>query len=71
MDHMMRSIIEYMEYAVMGLKKEWESGEYKKLSDCPYYDEVKAYCESYNALSRYYYEEDPTILSPSYMLKYY
>lgn len=45
MDHMMRSIIEYMEYAVIGLKKEWESGEYKKLSDCPCYGEVKAYCE--------------------------
>lgn len=71
MDHMMRSIIEYMEYAVIGLKKEWESGEYKKLSDCPHYDEVKAYCDSYNALSRYYYEEDPNIISPSYMLTYY
>lgn len=71
MDHMMRSIKEYMEYAVIGLKKEWESGEFDKLTDCTWYDEVKAYCDSYNALARYYYEEDPELITPKYMLTYY
>lgn len=46
---------EYSEYARDELVQEWKSGDYKKLSECPSYEEVKAYCKAYNALIDYYY----------------
>lgn len=35
--------------------KEWDSGYYSKISECPSYRAVKAYCDSRNILSKYYY----------------
>jgi len=34
---------------------EWQSGLYKKISECPSYGAVKAYCDARNVLSKYYY----------------
>ena len=31
---------------------EWRSGKYKKLSDCPTYPYVKAYCDAITILNR-------------------
>jgi len=47
-----------MESDVHELKQEYQSKQYSKLSDCPSYCAVKAYCEAYNTLARAYYHKD-------------
>lgn len=32
--------------------KEWESGKYNKISDCPTYPTIKAYCDAINILRK-------------------
>lgn len=66
MDHIMGRIYDYMSFDVEDLRKQYESKKYKKLSDCPSYGSVKAYCESYNALVKYYYGDEAHryLLSP-------
>ncbi len=55
MDFAINHIWEYSEYARNELVQEWSSCKYKRLSDCPSYAEVQAYCRAYNALIDYYY----------------
>lgn len=55
MDHVMDYISEYMESDADELKEEYKSGKYSKLSDCPSYGTVKAYCEAYNILAKAWY----------------
>ena len=70
MDHVMRFIREYTDYSVDDLKKEFNSGKYGKLSNCPSYKEVKAYCDSYNALEKYYHVKGQRYyLSPMKLIK--
>lgn len=52
MDHVIEYIINYMQMDVEAFQAEWNSGEYKKLSDCPTYDTIKAYCDAIKALNR-------------------
>lgn len=52
MDHVIEHIIDYMESDVEDFKNEWKSGRYKKISDCPTYPYVKAYCDAIKALNR-------------------
>lgn len=54
MDHIIDRIWEYSEMERDDFIKEWFSGQYRKLSDCPSYPAVKAYCEAINALNKYY-----------------
>lgn len=49
--------------------QEWESGEYKKISDCPSYGAVKAYCDSINILNKFYYGSAEE--SPKKIIKFY
>lgn len=72
MDHAMNFLYDYLQHSVEYLRKEHGSGKYSKLSECPTYKEVKAYCDSYNALVRYYYSEeyrDRALIKPSHLIK--
>ena len=52
MDHVIDFIIEYMQMDKEKFIDEWRSGKYKKLSDCPTYPYVKAYCDAITILNR-------------------
>lgn len=55
MDHVIEYISNYMTADQEEFIKEWKSGKYERISDCPHYAEVKAYCDARNILSKYYY----------------
>jgi len=54
MNHIIDKISDYMEMDEGLFVEEWKSGQYKKISDCPNYFAVKAYCDARNILSKYY-----------------
>ncbi len=71
MDHVMDHIQSYMESDVYELKQEYQSKQYSKLSDCPSYYTVKAYCEAHNTLARAYYHKDDVrryLISPKSLI---
>lgn len=49
-DHAIDSLRTWFDIEIGILKDEFESGEYKKLSDCPSYKACKAYREALNIL---------------------
>lgn len=51
MDHVIEYILSYMEMDVEAFQEEWASGKYEKISDCPTYNAVKAYCNAIKALN--------------------
>ncbi len=56
MDYVIDYIEDYMScYDVEQLRKEYKSGQYKKLSECPNYSTVKAYCQAINILVKEHY----------------
>lgn len=55
MDHAIEWLYNYSDFNRNEFIEEWQSGEYRKISDCPSYYEVKAYCDAINTLSKYYY----------------
>lgn len=55
MDHVISYINDYMKADVEEFIEEWQTGNYKNISDCPHYGAVKAYCTARNVLSKYYY----------------
>lgn len=55
MDHVIDFISNYMWSEKKEFIKEWQSGEYYKITDCPHYGAIKAYCDARNILSKYYY----------------
>lgn len=55
MDHAIEWLSDYMEMDKQNFIEEWQSGQYKKISDCPHYEAIKAYCDARNTLSKYYY----------------
>lgn len=70
MDHAMNFLRDYMSYSVEDLRREFNSGKYGKLSNCPSYKEIKAYCDSYNALEKYYHVKGQRYyLSPMKLIK--
>lgn len=52
MDHVIDFIIDYMQMEKEEFIDEWRSGKYNKLSDCPTYPYVKAYCDAITILNR-------------------
>lgn len=44
MDYEIDFISDYMQMDKEDIIKEWQTGKYKKPSDCPTYPYVKAYC---------------------------
>ena len=52
MDHVINYILNYMDSEKADFINEWGSGEYKKISDCPTYPYVKAYCDAITILNR-------------------
>ncbi|MBT2696383.1 hypothetical protein J7E79_02890 [Bacillus sp. ISL-40] len=48
MDHAIDGLMVYFELSYEELVKEWKSGEYKKLIDCPSYKEANTYRDALN-----------------------
>ena len=53
MDHAINSLRPYYEVTLDWFIEEHRLGEYKKLSDNPYYEEVKALIDAMNTLIKY------------------
>lgn len=54
-DHVINDIKGHLEPRVDDFVKEWKSGEYEKISDCPSYYEVKLLTEAINHISKGWY----------------
>lgn len=52
MDHVIDYILDYMESEKEDFVKEWRSGLYRKISECPSYPMVKTYCDAIKVLNR-------------------
>ena len=52
MDHVIEFILNYMGGDKEEFVNEWRSGAYKKMSACPTYPYVKAYCDAITVLNR-------------------
>lgn len=52
MDHVIEYIQNYMASDVFDFNSEWNSGSYTKISNCPTYPYIKAYCDAIKALNR-------------------
>lgn len=53
MDHVLNSIRSHYEVYLDLFVNEHKSGEYKKFSDNPYYEEIKALIDSMNIIRKY------------------
>ncbi|WFD09961.1 hypothetical protein [Tepidibacter hydrothermalis] len=53
MDHVINGMKSHYEVLLDWFVEEHKSGKYKKLSDNPYYDEIKALIDSMNILRKY------------------
>ncbi|EWG08400.1 hypothetical protein [Cytobacillus firmus] len=51
-DHAIDSLRTWFDLAYEELKKEWKSGQYEKLSDCPSFKAAAAYNEAINVLHK-------------------
>lgn len=58
MDHAIDALRVYYDIALDELKEDWNSGDYKKISDCPSYKEAKAYREAMNVLIKAHYHPE-------------
>jgi len=54
MDHLIDQFDCYLEWSKREFIEEWNSGKYKKYSECPSYKELKALIDSVNILRVYY-----------------
>jgi hypothetical protein len=55
MDHAINSINIYFEITMEELYDEWKTGQYKKLSECPSYEEASTYRKAINVMKKYCY----------------
>lgn len=64
MDHLIEYIIDYMWSDKEQFRKEWASGKYRHIWQCPTYPTIKAYCKAIEALdlNREYGEITPESL---------
>ena len=69
-DHVINSIRSHLEPRVDDFVKEWKSGKYKKISDCPSYYEVKLLTEAINHISKDWFEEKQA-LTPREIIEFY
>ena len=49
-DHAIKSLKTWFDIAYEDLKKEWKSGQYERLSDCPSFQTAAAYRDAMNVL---------------------
>lgn len=61
MDHAINSIMSYLEVEMDFVREEWQSGKYRKLSECPSYPAAKALVDAVHCLERYYYGKAKTM----------
>ena len=52
MDHVIDFILDYMYSEKEDFVREWQSGTYKKISNCPTYPYIKVYCDAIAVLNR-------------------
>ena len=57
MEHIMDRIKAAAEPNKAGFIREWFSGQYDRMQDCPHYEAVLAFCKALNALGRYQYHD--------------
>ncbi|TKH12188.1 hypothetical protein FC694_22500 [Bacillus wiedmannii] len=55
MDHAINAVNEFFEISIERLYEEWKTGEFKKLSDCPTYEESSTYKKAIGIMEKYYY----------------
>lgn len=60
-DHLIEKFDVEINWATESFIKEWQSGSYKKYSDCPSYEELKTLLDSVNILRKYCGWEKMTI----------
>lgn len=61
MDHAINALRPYVEVELDEVKREWKSGEYRKISECPSYEAAKALIEAIHRLERYYHGKAQTV----------
>lgn len=61
MDHAINSVNTFYEISLEHLYEEWTSGEYKKLSDCPSFDECSTYRKAMKVMSDWLYAESQKV----------
>ena len=73
MDHAIDYLKEYMNMDENEFVREWKTGEYQKISDCPSYSEVKTYCDAINILVAHYYgkEKQNYTITPRKLIEYH
>lgn len=52
MDHAINALRPFLEITLQQVLEEWKSGKYKKLSECPNYNEAKAYVDAIRVLQK-------------------
>lgn len=60
MDHVIDAIGVHLDIRIAILTEDWQSGKYRKLSDCPPYEDCRALVEAIHCLERHYYGESQT-----------
>lgn len=58
MDHAINAIRPYYDVTSSMFICEWKTGDYKKISECPSYHELKALSQAINVMSQYYDESN-------------
>lgn len=69
MDHAIEYLIDYMQFDKSEFIKEWTSGDYEKISECPSYNTVKTYCEAINLMSKFYCNSKYYSVTPNQIIK--
>ena len=57
MDHAIEKVRIYFDISLDELYDEWKTGDYKKLSECPSYEEASTYRKAMNVMRNYYYHD--------------
>lgn len=60
MDHAIESLSEFLKAELTLVRREWKSGKYNKLSDCPSFDACQALVDAIHRLELYEYGEHRT-----------
>lgn len=67
MDHAINALMPFFEVELDFVREEWETGRYRKLTDCPSYHAAKALIDAIHRLEKCYYGESKTISIRDYV----
>lgn len=54
MNRLLYEFDEQIGILTLDLQNEWDTGKYKKASDCPSYEQLNILIKSYNVINQYY-----------------